>query len=520
MNEPPRRFDRVRGLREALTSTGAGINLSTHLAGPIPAEAMAAVHESDEMELRIGRAGPDRDEDMMQRQREARAVAAAVLAASPERIVLTHGVAEAARLVALEVLERREGAGQRVLLLEGLDRIVAAAIRDVADVAGAGVEVLAEAPRILPADVAFVAMAHVDHDGRLADVPAVADAAHKAGARLLVDAGLSLGALPTDVEAMRADFVVADTHRWLLGPDAVCIAWVSPHMGAEVPEWLRQASSSFARGSLLALSRSVGWLLMYVELPWAIDRTVGLADQLYADLAAIHGVQLVASADAHGAVAAFRVVGWDAESVAEELGRSIFAIVEADAETDVVRASVAAWNRESELERFVQRVAEIAAHTPQTLPRRPSLTVISGPIGSRGGCVSDGQGVPPREVRHRSEWEIRWRQARNAPPPVVRAVLANVAVATVGGIILLLSDWLASHDMLPTFVLDLGPLLYVTVVIVSGTVFTYLWVELPTGVPGQKRRSAWSGVLGFFASIPIVYLALVISFEFLRPLLP
>jgi len=127
---------------------------------------------------------------------------------------------------------------------------------------------------------------------------------------------------------------------------------------------------------------------------------------------------------------------------------------------------------------------------------------------------------PPSEVKQRSELEIRWRQARNAPPPVVRAVLANVVVATVGGIILLLTDWLASHGVLPEWVLDLGPLVYVAVVIVSGSVFTYLWVELPTGVPGEKRRSPWAAVLGFFASIPIVYLALVIIFEVLRPLLP
>ncbi len=127
---------------------------------------------------------------------------------------------------------------------------------------------------------------------------------------------------------------------------------------------------------------------------------------------------------------------------------------------------------------------------------------------------------PKREVRQRSELEIRWRQARNAPPPVVRAVLANVAVAFVGGIVLLISDWLASGGALPAWMLDLGPLVYVAVVIVSGTIFTYLWVELPTGVPGEKRRSPWAGVLGFFASIPIVYLALVVIFEILRPLLP
>jgi hypothetical protein len=128
--------------------------------------------------------------------------------------------------------------------------------------------------------------------------------------------------------------------------------------------------------------------------------------------------------------------------------------------------------------------------------------------------------APPRQVRQRSEWEIRWRQARNAPPPVVRAVLANVAVATVGGIVLLMTDWLSSQGLLPAFMRDLGPFLYVATVIVSGTLFTYLWVELPTGVPGQTRSSPWAGVLGFFASIPIVYLALVIIFEVLRPLLP
>ncbi len=120
---------------------------------------------------------------------------------------------------------------------------------------------------------------------------------------------------------------------------------------------------------------------------------------------------------------------------------------------------------------------------------------------------------PPaaREVRARSELEIRWRQARNAPPPVVRAVLANVAVAVVGGILLLLVDWLASRGTLPGDLLPLAPLVYVVVVIVSGSLLTWLWVELPTGRAGERRRSGWSAVLGFFASIPIVYLSLVVD---------
>lgn len=134
---------------------------------------------------------------------------------------------------------------------------------------------------------------------------------------------------------------------------------------------------------------------------------------------------------------------------------------------------------------------------------------------------SPEQPTPPREVKHRSELEIRWRQATNAPQPVVRAVVANLLVAGIGGVVLLLIDWLADHGELPEFFSGIGPtVIYVVVVILSGTVFTYLWVELPTGVPGEKRRSPWAGMLGLFAAIPICYLALVVVYQVLRPLLP
>ena len=128
---------------------------------------------------------------------------------------------------------------------------------------------------------------------------------------------------------------------------------------------------------------------------------------------------------------------------------------------------------------------------------------------------------PPREVKQRSELEVRWRQTRNAPQPVVRAVVANLLVAGIGGVILLIIDWLADHGELPEFFAGIGPtVIYVVAVLVSGTVFTYLWVELPTGVPGEKRRSLWAGMLGLFAAIPITYLALVVVYQVLRPLLP
>jgi hypothetical protein len=123
--------------------------------------------------------------------------------------------------------------------------------------------------------------------------------------------------------------------------------------------------------------------------------------------------------------------------------------------------------------------------------------------------------VNQREPAQRSWLEVRWRQLRNPPPPVLRAVLANLVIAVLGGVALLAFDLFAPAA-------DLAPLIvaYVIVVILVGSLLTYLWVELPTGASGVRRRSAWAGVLGVFAAIPIAYLVLVLIFEVVKPLLP
>jgi hypothetical protein len=126
-----------------------------------------------------------------------------------------------------------------------------------------------------------------------------------------------------------------------------------------------------------------------------------------------------------------------------------------------------------------------------------------------------------RDPRRRSWLSVRWRQARNPPPPVLRAVIANLVVAGVGGALLVLYDWLRAKGAIPHDTDLLAPLtaLYVAVVLVAGSVLTYLWVELPTGVQGQRHRSGWAGLLGLFAGIPITYLVLVVCFQIVRPAL-
>lgn len=115
-------------------------------------------------------------------------------------------------------------------------------------------------------------------------------------------------------------------------------------------------------------------------------------------------------------------------------------------------------------------------------------------------------------VEARGELEIRWRQARNAPPPIVRAITADVIVAVVAGLALLAWDLTAGAG-LGAFVL------YLLIVVVAGSLLTYLWAPLPTGASGIRRRSPWAAMLGMFAAFPVAYIVLVVIFQVIRPLL-
>lgn len=108
----------------------------------------------------------------------------------------------------------------------------------------------------------------------------------------------------------------------------------------------------------------------------------------------------------------------------------------------------------------------------------------------------------------------RWRQARNPPPPVLRAVLANIGVAVLAGLALVALLRLApGADAAPAIAL------YALVVVAAGSLLTYLWVELPSAATGRRGRSPWAALLGLFAGVPICYLALVLIFQVLLPLL-
>ena len=122
-------------------------------------------------------------------------------------------------------------------------------------------------------------------------------------------------------------------------------------------------------------------------------------------------------------------------------------------------------------------------------------------------------GVPAR----RSWLSVRWRQFRNAPRPVVRAVASSLIVAVVLGVAVLAYDLTApAADAQGRAVVGV---VYVLGVLFAGSLLTWLVVPLPRGSGSKAVRTPWSAALGLFAAIPIAYLVLIVAFQVIKPLL-
>lgn len=307
--------DKVARLREGIPATSAGIYLDTAYRGPLPSETAAAMRDAEDWELRVGRATEGREEDVEQRRAEARGVIAALIGADPDDIRLTPDP------------------------IAGLLTLTAT---------------------IQPmVDPNFGAL-------RIPDPPVTGWHA--------LDASLAAGAIPLDVTSLNADFVAIPGDRWLMGPEGVGALWISPRARQE-GVFAARPEVALGRTQVLGLARSVGWLEMYVGLPWIYERGAMLATRLRDALRVISGVDVLTPAEMATTIC-FRLPAWPTDELLAELRRRAFAIVGATPDGLAVRASVAWFNTEEEIDRFVSAVSEIARYTPETLPRKKTLEVL------------------------------------------------------------------------------------------------------------------------------------------------
>ena len=358
--------EKLAAVREALPAVAAGIYLDTPVAGPLPAETARSMSDLATWELTTGRANRDRLDDALARVDEARGAIAAILTTDVDAVALTHGLDDAIGIASADV------DGNPTLVVWVHDDVATNVEQALAD--GARLIVV---PHVVPTT------------GELLAVRDVARLVHERGARLLVDGAQAAGAIAVAIEELEADFYAVPASTWLLGPEGISALAASPeHRGRLAAAGHGTGTLSPFRGdpgpfefhlpSVVGFGRGCGWLSMYVGLEWAYGRAAQLARFAADRLAVIDGVEIVTPRDAMATIVTFRVRGWPAATLLEELGGRVFAIASAITSIDAVRIGTGFFNTEEEIGRFVDAVTFLAAHTPETLPPRRRLTVLGG----------------------------------------------------------------------------------------------------------------------------------------------
>jgi selenocysteine lyase/cysteine desulfurase len=410
--EPAADREKLAALRAALPATRAGIYLDTGTCGPIPAESADAMSRAQERELALGRATREAHEELMDRMAEARAALAAVLGTDIDRVALTHSTTEGIGL-AVGALDWRPG--DRALTTNhehpGLLGPLAAA-RDrygvevrVAQIGDGGDDdrtLVALGRELAEGGVRLVALSHVLWtSGAVLPVAEIVRDAHAHGAVVALDGAQAGGAIPLRVDDLGAEFYAVSGQKWLLGPQGTGALVVRPDVAAASlpavrgsfsvatpngvergdlwPDARRFEAAGFHAPSVVGLARSAGWLAMYVGLPWAHARAARLAHDAAVRLNGMPGVALVTPLDRMATLVTFRLEGWPAERVAEELARRVFATARPIPGLDAVRISVGFFTTDEELRRALDVVALLARHTPASLPARPAIDFLERP---------------------------------------------------------------------------------------------------------------------------------------------
>jgi L-cysteine/cystine lyase len=402
--------DKIAALREALPALSAGVYLNAGTCGPLPAETAAAMAEIGAWELRTGRASPDTYYDVLQRMEEARASIAAIVGADTRDIALVHSVSEAMNVAAWGIDWRP---GERIVSARnfehagGLSGLYATRDRmgvelDLLDIGSGGDHdrVLAAFDAAITPATRLVSICHVSHaTGAVLPIAEIAALAHARGVLLAVDGAQAVGAIPVDIPALGADLYAIAGQKWLLGPEGTGALYAAPaalerlrmtyasfwsyeqqDLAGVARPWPSarrfEGTSGVNHGLIVGLARSCGWLSMYVGLGWALERGPALARQTAERLARIPGVSLVTPLEAMAGLVTFRVAGWPSTTILEELGARAFVIARVVEQLDALRFSIGWFNSQDEIDRVVRLVAELAAHTPESMPARRTLTIL------------------------------------------------------------------------------------------------------------------------------------------------
>lgn len=400
--------DKLAAVRAALPSLAAAIQLNTGTCGPIPAESAAAMAELEAYERDFGRSLHEYYLESLQRLDEARAGVAAILGGDLDEIAITHAATDGMNIGTWSIdwrdggravttcHEHAGGVGPLYMICDryGVDLAFAEFAGNAPDD-----EIVAQFDRLITPGTRLVSFSHVLWTtGLVMPVARIAALAHERGALVLVDGAQSAGAIPINVRDLGVDMYAVPGQKWLLGPEGLGALWIK----RELFETAKSSFSSYftfssydSRGSremqvdarrfmvpgyhrpsVVAFARSIGWLTMYVGLEFVYRRGAAMAHRAAEILAGIEGVTLLTPPDRMAGLVSFRIEGWPAQAALDELSARTFAIARTLPMVDALRISVGFWATEDEVDRFIDGVRLLAAHTPESLPPRRTLTII------------------------------------------------------------------------------------------------------------------------------------------------
>ena len=115
---------------------------------------------------------------------------------------------------------------------------------------------------------------------------------------------------------------------------------------------------------------------MYVGLDFVHERGLATARRAAEELARVTGVELITPLRQMATLVTFRIAGWRCQAALEELAARTFSIARTIPHLDAVRISVGFFTSDDELDRFVDGVRLLAAHTPESIPPRRNLPIL------------------------------------------------------------------------------------------------------------------------------------------------
>src|ERR1700732_1617601 len=185
-----------------------------------------------------------------------RASIAKLIGGKPEEIALTTGASTGMSAVAYGLTWK---SGDEVLTAKGEFPLQYATWKPMEAREGIVMKVVSPRERFLTADdflaamiprtrLVSVSLVRFDNAVKI-DAARIAAACHAQGALLLLDVSQACGAVPLNVEALGADFLVCAGYKWLLSPYGTGFFWAkSEHQDTGRPgpfSWTSQATDSF-----------------------------------------------------------------------------------------------------------------------------------------------------------------------------------------------------------------------------------------------------------------------------------